>query len=220
LGAMPSETWNSVQEVCARSMERAQAFQMARINEGKPIEGAEMAKLRDFTRTELAKVLSPEELEEFLLRNSHNASRLRQDLRGIDVTPDEFRKIFRAIDPIEHQTQLDYGGPEMLSQKQRDQLEAQRDRAIRESLSVERFEQYRLTKDPLYKQAQMLALQYGMNAKAIQPIYQLQKVLEAKRTEISQSATMTPEQKAAALMSVAVEQQAGLQKMLGDSSLR
>jgi hypothetical protein len=220
LGALPADTWNTVQDVCSRSMEKHNNYLMARMNDGQTVEPIQMAKLRDFTRTELAKILTPEQMEEFLLRYSHNSTKLRQDLRGLDLTPDEFRKVFRAIDPVEHRIQLEYGGPEVLSQKQREQFEAQRERAIREALTPERYAQYQLTKDPVYRQAQMLALQYGMNGKAIQPIYELQKSMEARRVQITQNASLTPEQKSQALQSVAIEQQQSLQKMTGEPAYR
>ena len=45
---------------------------------------------------ELAKVLTPQQLEEYLLRWSQNSAQLREQLRGLDVTPEEFRALFRA----------------------------------------------------------------------------------------------------------------------------
>jgi hypothetical protein len=220
LGALPPETWNSVQEICARSMERHQAYQMARINEGGAIDNAELAKLREQTRADLKKVLNAEQLEEFLLRYSFNSSKLRADMRGIELTPDEFRKIFRATDPLEHQMQVDYGSTETLSQKQREQLESQRDRVVRETLSGDRYVQYLASKDPLFKQAQMMAMQYGMNTKAIKPLYDMQKNLDAKRLQVSQNTTLTPEQKNQALQSIGTEHQLLLQQILGNQSYR
>jgi hypothetical protein len=220
LGALPPETWNAVQEICARSMDRHQAYQMARINENKPMDNVELAKFRDQTRTDLAKVLTAEQIEEFLLRYSHNSSRMRTDLRGIDLSPDEFRKFFRAIDPLEHRIQIDYGGPEALSVKQREQLDAQRDRAAREALTPEHFSQYMSTKDPLYKQAQLMAMQYGLNGKAVQPLHDMQKSLDARRAQIAQSAAMTAEQKAQALQAIGIEHQQTLQRILGDTTYR
>ena len=220
LGALPSDLWNTVQEICARSVERHQAYLNSRINEGGAVDNVEMAKLRDQTRQDLTKILSAEQLEEFLLRYSHNSSKLRQDMRGLDLTPDEFRKIFRATDPFEHQMQMDYGGPESLSQKQREQFEAQRDRAIREALSPQRYAQYMSTKDPLFKQAQLTAMQYGMNSKAVQQLYQVQKNLEVKRTQIAQNTSLTAEQRAQELQNVSIEQQQILQRMLTDGTYR
>jgi hypothetical protein len=220
LGALPADAWNGVQDVCARALERSQNMLALQINEGKAPDAIETAKLRDFTRTELAKILSPEQLEEFLLRYSHNSEKLRQDMRGLDLTPDEFRKIFHSIDPVEHQLQLNYGGIEALSAKQREQYDAQRDRAIREALSPERYQQYLLTKDPIYRQAQLTAVNYGMNNKAIQPLYELQKSMEARRVQVAQSTAMTPEQKSAALNSIAIEHQQAIQKIVGNTAFR
>jgi hypothetical protein len=220
LGALPADAWSTVQEICARSMDRHLAYQTAKMNEGGIPDRIEEAKMRDMTRQDLSKVLTTEQLEEFLLRYSHNSSRLRQDMRGLDLTPDEFRKIFRAIDPLEHQTQLDYGGPEALSQKQREQIEAQRDRAIREALNPPRYTQYLLTKDPLYRQAQTTAMQYGMNGKAVQPLYEMQKNIETKRLQISQNTALTPEQRAQALQSLSIEHQQTLQRLLSNGTYR
>jgi hypothetical protein len=219
LGALPAETWNAVQEVCGRALDRSADIN-ARMLAGQPVEPIELARLREFTRSELVKILTPEQMEEFLLRYSQNAKNFRSEWAGFNPTPDEFRKLFRVLDPIEHRLQLEYGGPEALSQKQREQFQAQRDRAIREALPPERYQQYALTKDPEYRAAQLTAAQYGMNGKAIQPIYELQKSMNARRVQITQNAALTPEQKAQALQSVAVEQQRSLQKLIGEPTYR
>jgi hypothetical protein len=222
LGALPADTYASVQEVCARSMDRHNSFVMARINnnEGFQPDSTDMAKMRNQTRTDLAKILNPEQLEEFLLRYSHNSSRLRLELRGLELAPEEFRKVFRAVDPIDHQLQIDYGSTAALSAKQREQFDAQRSRAIQEALPPARFEQYLGSKDPLYQQALITATQYGMNTRAVKPIYEMQKSVESRRLQVSQNANLTPEQKAQALQSLTVEQQQGLQKLLGDPAFR
>ena len=220
LGALPADVWNSVQEICARSIDRHQTYLTARMNQPNPADNVELAKMRQMTRSDLSKVLNADQIEEFLLRYSQNSSKLRQDMRGIDLTPDEFRKIFRATDPAEHQMQLEYGGPEALSPKQREQQEALRDRAIKETLAPERYLQYLATKDPLFRQAQLAASQYGLNGKAVQPLYDLQKSIETKRTQISQNTTLTPEQKNQALQSIGVEHQQVLQRLLGDPNYR
>ena len=69
----------------------------------------EVAKLRQQTRDELAHLLSPPQLEEFLLRYSQDANDLRAEfgqLRFFNQTPDEFRAVFRATDPFDQRIQL------------------------------------------------------------------------------------------------------------------
>ena len=220
LGALPAESWNNVQEICSRSIDRHQTYQMARINENGLMDNTELARLRDQTRADLKKVLTPEQMEDFLLRFSFNSSKLRQDTRGLDLTPGEFRKIFRAIDPLEHQMQVDYGGAEALSPKQRQELESQRERAMKETLSPERYAQYLATKDPLYQQALAMATQSGLSTKAVQPLYEMQKSLDARRVQIMQNVTMTPPQRDQALQAISLEHQQTLQRILSDTAYR
>jgi len=177
-----------------------------------------MAKLRENTRSELRKVLSPLEVEEFVLRYSHNAHQLRDELRGIDPTPEEFRKVFRATDPIDHQVQLEFGGGEGMSEKQRERYERERETALRESLGSERYQAYLLTKDPLYRQALLTAQQYGAPPKAIMPIYQMAKMSETRRQKIMQDANLTPQQKSEAINAVNLEQQRSVQQIVSQAA--
>jgi hypothetical protein len=218
LGGLAPEVHNTVQEICGRSLERSQASFWARVNDGQPPNQVDMAKMREQTRADLRKILKPDAMEEFLLRYSLNAHQLRLNLRGFEPTPDEFRKIFRATDALDHQLQLEYGGAEALSQEQKERYERQRDVAIREALGPRRYQDYLMTKDPLYRQAQMTALQYGAPPKAILPIYQMTKDTEARRQQILNDATLTPQQKSQALNSVQQDQIRAVQKIVTDAA--
>ncbi len=218
LGKLPTEVHNTVQEICSRSIERTQGAFWARVNDGQQPNPVDMAHLREQTRVDLRKILSPDAMEEFLLRYSHNSEQLRAELFGMNPTSEEFRKVFRSTDSIEHQMQLEFGGVESMSQQQRERYERQREAAIKETLGVRRYEEYLTTKDPLYRQAQSTARQYGAPDKAIQPIYQMSKRTEEKRRKILVDAVMTPEQKSAALNAVNLEQMQSVQKIISDSA--
>lgn len=213
LGKLAAPLHNQVQEICAQSIEKHQTYFWERANQGQPLNNVEMAKLREGTRTELRKVLSPLEVEEFVLRYSHNSHNLREELRGIDPTPEEFRKVFRATDPMDHQMQLEFGGPEAMSEKQRERYQRERETAVREALGPERYQAYLLTKDPLYRQAQMTAMQYGAPAK-VMPIYQLAKLSESKRQKILLDAALTPQQKNEAINAINAEHQRSVQQIV------
>jgi len=217
LGSLSPEVHQSVQEICGRSMERSQNAFWGRVNDGQSINQVELARLREQTRSDLRKILDAAALEEFLLRYSHNAHQLRAQLRGFEPTPDEFRKIFRAIDPMEHQLQLEFGGVETLSPQQRERHERQRDAAIKESLGPKRYEEFVVTKDPLYRQAQMTAMQYGAPPKAIMPIYEMSKLSEQKRQKILTDKALTREQQSAAINAVNQEQLKSLQRIVTES---
>ena len=218
LGSLSPELHSQVQEICARAKERSDSLFWGRANGGQPLNPVEMAKLREQTRADLKQVLNNQELEEFLLRYSQNAQQLRNELRPIEPTPDEFRTIFRALDPLEHQMQLEYGSKDALSEKQRERFDRQREAIIKEALGPQRFETYLLTKDPLYHQAQMFAAQYHAPAKAIIPIYQMTKATENKRQKIMSDSALTPQQKSDALNAIYQEQQRSIQQIASETS--
>ena len=218
LGALPAKTHNAVQEICQRSVERHQSYQWSRFNEGQPINQVELAKLREQTRSDLRQVLTPAEVEEFTLRYSHNAYQLRMELAGMDPTPEEFRKIFRAIDASDHQMQLEYGSVEAMSPKQRERYERQRDAAIKEGLAEPRYQAYLMTKDPLYRQAQMTAMQYGAPSKAVMPIYQMTKANESRRQQILTNVTLSAQQKNEELNRVNMDQLRTLQQIVNEAN--
>jgi hypothetical protein len=220
LGGLPDATWLEVQEICARADERQKAYANAHPEVGFNADNIEVARLREQTRADLTKVLTTEQLEEFLLRYSQNATKLRQELAGIEVTREEFRRVFRVIDPLQHRMQVDYGSLDALSARQRDQLEALRDRAMKEALAPERYAQYVTTRDPIFKQAQIMASQSGLNALAIPPLHDMQKSLETRRNEVSQNTQLSPEEKKRALDAIVAEHQQIMQRILTDAKYR
>ncbi len=109
LGALSAETKQAIEDVSLRSQDRMQAYLDAQRAAGKEPDPAEMAKLRQQTRDSLARLLSPPELEEFLLRYSQNANDLRTEfgqLHFFNPTRDEFRAVFQATDAVEQRMQL------------------------------------------------------------------------------------------------------------------
>ena len=214
LGAMPTETFNTVQEVCNHSSDRYMAYVNSRMADGKPMDSTELAKLRNQTRSDLAKFLSPAEMEEFLLRNSHNAQMLRQELLGFNPTPEEFRKIFRAVDPIDHQLQVEYGGPESLSPKQREQYQRQRELAIQEALAPDRYTAFMQTKDPVYRIAQGEAQRYGLNSGSVSRLVEFYRSTRQQQELVMRNAALTPQQKSEQVQSLEMQRQQRAMQLL------
>ena len=81
---------------------------------------------------------------------------LREQLRGIEVTPDEFRRLFRLADPVEQQLELVNpdisGGP-----AQQTAFGMQLVDALKTVLGPDRYQAYRIAQDPAYRDAVNLA---------------------------------------------------------------
>jgi hypothetical protein len=197
LGALPSETKQAIQEVNLRSQDRLQEYLASLQQSGGSPDPAELAKLRQETRTELEKLLTPPQVEEYLLRYSQNANNLRASfgqLQYFSPNPDEFRSVFRATDNLDQQIQLLAGATDPNSVAQRKTLMDQRENAIRTALGAKRYEEYHALQDPLYRDATAQALEAG-TPEAIKTIYQINLAAAAEQQRISTNANLTDAQK-------------------------
>jgi LysM repeat protein len=208
LGSLSAETKQAVEDVHQRSEDRLQAYLDAQRKAGKNPSAAELAKLREQTRNDLARILTPPQVEEFLLRYSQNASELRAQfgqLEYFNPSPDEFRAVFRVTDNIDQQIAAlsDSTDPNTLRQKKA--LEDQREAAIKNALGPKRYEDYRLFQDPLYRDAYAKALEAG-TPEAARTYYAIEIAAAAEQATIRSNTTLTDQQKAIELKRLELEQ--------------
>ncbi len=220
LGALPRDKFNAVQEICGRSLDRHQGYYNNRQNEGIFLNQGDLARLREQTRTDLSVVLSSGELEEFLIRYSHNANRLRTELAALEPTPDEFRTIFRAVDALEHRLQLEFGAVDSLSARQREDFDRQREEAIRGVLSPERYQRYLVGRYPLFRQAQLAMRRAGLADAVVLPFYEVLSQHESRRREILNNSSLNAEQRQLGLQEIEKSKEASIRGALGDEAYR
>jgi LysM repeat protein len=197
LGSLPSDAKQAIQEISARSDARLVAYLENQRLQGKGADPVELAKLRQQTRDDLARVLAPAQLEEYLLRYSQYANNLRADfgqLRFFDPTPDEFRAVFRATDGIDQQLQMLANSTDPNSNQSRQNLEAQRENAIRLALGAGRYREFQLLHDPLYRDAVAAADDAG-TPEAAMTIYQVKLAAAATQADINADTNLTTAQR-------------------------
>ena len=208
LGTLPADTKQALEEINLRSQERMQAYLDAQRTQGKNPDPVELARLRQQTRIELQGVLSPPQLEEFLLRYSQNANNWRSefgDLRFFNPSPDEFREIFRATDGIDQQIQLLANSTDPNDVARRKALEEQRQYAIKTTLGAERYQEYVELHDPAYRDAVAMADQAG-TPDAAGAIYAVNAATAAEQARVKADTNLTAEQKEIELKRIELEQ--------------
>ena len=216
LGSLPDDVKASVQDVASRSRDRVNAYLAEKESKGEQVSVAELAKIREETRQQFAAILNPQQLEEFLLRYSETANRLRKELTGFSPTPDEFRSIFRVVDQIDREIQLRYSGDDLASQRARQNLEQQRLAAIRTVVGAERFATYQASQDPAYQDALAAALKAGGNEQTARALYEIQKATTDELNRIRNDNTLTDAQKQQQLRSAGLEQEKARAIVLGE----
>jgi hypothetical protein len=178
----------------------------------------QLARLRQQTRAELAEVLDPEALEEYLLRYSHEAAQLRRELRAFDPSPEEFRALFRARDPLEQQIAQLGSDPDPVTASQRQILEQEREKALQRTLSPDRIEQYQLSQDLLYQQARDVARRAGVPDDQILPLTALYGLTEVETQRIRNDASLSPEERDELLEAARRAHENSLRELLGEEA--
>jgi hypothetical protein len=217
LGTLSEETKQAVQNISAWAQERLENYLDAQRQRGRNPDPVELAKLRAQTRDELTRLLSPLQLEEYLLRYSQNARDLRAEigqLKYLETTPEEFRALFRATDLIDQKLQLLAGSNDPNSVAQRKALEQQRDNAIRIALGATRYDQYVQLHDPIYRDSYAAAQEAG-DPDAAQALYQINLAAAQQEEAIRTNSNLTPQQQAVARQKVILDQLKARMLVLG-----
>lgn len=215
LSALPAETKKTVQAISARSRDRQQSYLEQLTASGQTPNAAEMAKLREKTRTELAEILSPAQLEEFLLRHSSNAIRMRQELKTISPTAEEFRALFRATDAIDRELALDAGGDDPVSVKKREALEQQRVAALKNTLGADRYAVYQAGQTNGTEVAVDATLPKGVPPEIGQALLEIKQAVALEQDRIRGDASLTAGQKSAELKTIEEQQKKATAQLLG-----
>lgn len=105
LSALPAATKEAVQRITAEASQRVREHLLEQDSRSEVMDEELLNRIREQTREQLARILTATQLEEYLLRYSHNAAQLRTDLANMEVTPAEFRSLFREIDPLAREMQ-------------------------------------------------------------------------------------------------------------------
>lgn len=197
LGTLPTDVKQAVEQISLRAADRLEEYVAAQRRAGKTPDPAELARLRQQVRKELAAVLTPAQLEEFQLRYSDSARTLRSDLAQLkffNATPDEFRSVFRILDPLsDHMAQIDLSSPQGAQERQT--LAAQAETALKLALGEKRYAEYRLLHDERFRDAFAEAQKAGAPETA-GTLYEIMVATAEEQARIKEKAGLTDEQRA------------------------
>jgi hypothetical protein len=141
-------------------------------------------------RAELAAILTPTELEQYEMRSSSAANRVMSNVKGIDVTEDEYAALFRAQKAYEAADPVRTGGAlnqdSMIARANaQDQLNEQ----ARAALSDDRFYEYLKGADPSYARTAQFTANYPDVTPAM--TYQVAQIDRAYQTAMMSLARST-----------------------------
>lgn len=185
-----------------------------------PEDRVKVQQLQNEMHAELAKILSPDELFEYDLRNSNPAGMLRYELAPLRPTEAEFRALFPLYRELDEKYPLKMGGVNTEEDMApRNAALAQMKEQIKTLLGPERFAEYELSRDYNYQQTAKVTERLNLPATATGEVYAVQKEIQQRATLLRSNPTLTPEDRTAQLAALAGEASAKISVVLGADGL-
>jgi hypothetical protein len=220
LGDLTPETKETVYAIAAKAQLKIEAYQESQREQNEADDPMEMVRLREEPLTQLVTVLNPAQYEEYALRYSPSAQQLREQMRPVDLTQNQFRDLFNAINSINGQPVFYYTGIDPQLYRQRQQLRAQSDAIIKAVLGDQFYAVYQMSQDPLYRSSKAMVEQLGVPAATAPAIYEINRATQAELDRIRNDSNMTSDEKIEAISQTQVEQQQSLQQILGPEAFQ
>lgn len=220
LGRLSPDLRQQVRDIERRGRERRELLIGEAKARGEPLAEAEQARLERETRAQLAAVLEPEQLEEYLLRSSPAAQRLRQQLEGLEATPEQFRKLFRATDAIEVELGELGEASDAASARRRAVLASELEQAFERELGSARYLRHRLNQDTVFRQTWAAAERVGLAAEKLIPLYQVNQVAIEERNRVLADRSLTPDEQTRQLAELYEHRLGALRTLLGDEAFQ
>lgn len=219
LDFLPSEKQTAVLEL----LQKMQARMIRGFRGGAPdAEGlGQVRTAQKEMEAELAKILTPQELEEYQLRMSPTAMAMRMQLSSFEPTEEEFRKIFAVrktfddqFNPMEAAT-LDTAEREKMNAARRE-MEAQ----LKSVLGEARYAEYERAQDRTYQGIYRVAQRQGLPKDSADKVYDMQKIAQDQTRKVQQDPTLSPEQRQAAIEAIRTETANSIRAVLGEKGFQ
>ena len=182
--------------------------------------GDEVKRLREQRQQELAQVLSPEELKELSLRDSNAADSVRSRFGDMDITEDEYRRLYDLRKTYEDTVGAvaDFSDPEKV--RQRSEARRELDAAYRNVFGEERWNDLQKQQDPAWRGLTQLAQQNNISQSVIDQAYQYQRQTGEQIMSLMEDRSMTREQREGTIQQLTGEHDQRLKSLLGDQAFQ
>lgn len=216
LSKLAPEVKSTIEQIELNARRAEAALNERARQEQKQVDPAELTRLQQDTRRQLAAIMTPDQLEEYLLRYSHTADDMREQMRGLGSDADEFRRIFRARDSFDQQIAA-IAGTDKASSQRKSELARMRDEAVRQAIGPERFALYQVTQNPLFREAQEQAQQNGAPADKVLPIFRINQAVQDEIARVQTDRALSEDQRRVALAAIQQQQRNSIERILANT---
>ncbi|PYJ83410.1 MAG: hypothetical protein DME22_15780 [Verrucomicrobia bacterium] len=158
----------------------------------------------------LEPVLSPEQLQEFRLRNSWSARMLRTELQYFECTPEEFKTLLDRRD--QNTKNRDYG-PDLLNRTAATE-------EVRKLFGDERAKEFQRVTDLFYINARSAAEEQGLPLERADEAWQITRDARAAADQAANNSSLTAEERKRQVQTLREQAETRLDALLGEKAAR
>ncbi|MCI0744987.1 MAG: hypothetical protein L0Y58_06235 [Verrucomicrobia subdivision 3 bacterium] len=168
---------------------------------------------------EMAKLLSPQEKEEYDLRMSQTAMIMRMQMGDFEMTENEFRDAFKLRKAFDDEFSV-MGVPSN-TQGDRDRRAAAQkelDVNLKAVLGEDRFREYRYDQELASSSLNDIAKEHNVPKQQAYKVFELKSVAQEQANAVRKDQSLTPEQRQAALDAIQTETRNAVNSVLGSTA--
>jgi len=216
---LPEAKRKQVQDIVQRFQDMEQETHQKYRNyygEERATEMNEISRQRD---AELAKLLSPQELEDYKVRSSQTAQQMKWNLAAFEPSEQEFRAMYKVEEALSNALgQHRYGGADPddpAEQKKHADANKAKEDEMKKLLGEARYKEYSRSKDYYYQELYRLAQRSGLPKETAAKVYDMKEAAEAQARNLQQDANLTAEQRLAMQREIRSLTEKTIQESLG-----
>ena len=220
LGFLPDKTRSQVRTLIEKYQAEELALREKAIEEGEPLtaqDHTELQRIHQERQEAIAKVLTPEEQEQFDLWLSASANTVRHAVYGMEVTKGEFLSLYKlqeSFDTTWNPDAVDL--TDNATREKWEQAKRELDAQIRQQLGEQRYADYTRAQDPDFRQFNLAVTRLKLPRQVATDLYEVKRVVLEQRANVETNPALTPEQKADAFKALSDETGKILKEMLGE----
>jgi hypothetical protein len=224
LSFLPDKKRSQVRTLIEKYTAAELALREREVDEGESLtaeDNAELRRIRREGQEAIARLLTPEEQEQFDLWLSPSASAVRHAVYGMEVTKEEFLALYRLQKAFD--ATWDQGGIDLSDNATRQKWDqGKRDLAaqIRQQLGEQRYADYQRGQDPDFRQLNQTVTRFKLPRRVAADIYEVKRVVLEQRANVQANPALTPEQKDAAVKALSDETGKICKELLGEKGFK
>lgn len=175
-----------------------------------------MLKVQREKEAELAKVLTPAELEDYNLRMSQTANMMRFQLTSFDPSEQEYREVFKVKKKFDDE--FGFAGIPPTDKAEREKYDAAKkelETQIKQTLGEARYTDYERAQDYVYQGLYRFTEKQQLGRDAANKVFDMKKVAEEQAKKIRNDSALSSEQRQAALAGIRSETETAVTGVLG-----